>query len=83
MARISSELQCSTIANMIAVELKRLNIPVAGDEDLKYNIIYASAEYLLYFGIFNDLHECVNEIKNYIKETCSNYPNYFLTGEEN
>ena len=38
MAKIQTQLQCSTIANMLATELKRKGIDTAEDEELKYNM---------------------------------------------
>lgn len=82
MANIQNTLQCTTIANMLATELKRQAIPVAEDPDELYNIVYASAELILYEGsIDKDISLCVERIKDYIKETLRNYPNYFVTGE--
>lgn len=82
MAKIQTQLQCATIANMLATELKRKGIDTAEDEELKYNILMASADHLLNAGIANDIHECVNEIDEYINDTLINYPDYFITGEE-
>lgn len=82
MARIATELQCSTIANMLATELKRKGITMAEDEEARYNILYASAESILYGGADKDIHSCVEAIDEYIVETIRNYPNYFITGEE-
>lgn len=82
MASIQNTLQCTTIANMLATELKRQNIPVAEDPDELYNIVYAGAELILYDGnVYKDIALCVDRIKDYINETLQNYPNYFVTGE--
>lgn len=83
MATIPNNLQCTTIANMLATELKRQNIPVAEDPDLFYNIVYSGAELILYEGgVDKDIQLCVEKIKDYIRETKQNYPNYFMTGED-
>lgn len=83
MASIQNTLQCSTIANMLATELKRQGIPVAEDPDTFYNLVYAGAELILYEGgVDKDIQLCTEKIKEYIRETQQNYPNYFLTGEE-
>ena len=82
MSKIQTTLQQSTIANMLAVELKHKGIPITDDEELKYNILMASAENILNAGIENDIHECINEIDEYICDTILNYPSYFMTGEE-
>lgn len=82
MSNISSELQCSTIANMLATELKRQGIPISEDPDVRYNILYNAAELILYEGeVSKDIGFCVDAIKDYINETKTNYPNYFITGE--
>lgn len=82
MPKIKTSLQYSTIANMLATELKHKGIPTTDDEDLKYNILMSSAENILNAGIENDIHECVNEIDQYICDTILNYPSYFMTGED-
>lgn len=83
MAQISKELQCTTIANMLACELKRQGVPVAEDPDTFYNIVYNGAELILYEGgVDKDIQLCVDRIKEYINDTKQNYPNYFLTGED-
>ena len=82
MASIQNTLQCATIANMLATELKRQNIPVAEDPEELYNIVYAGAELILYDGnVYKDIALCVDRIKDYINETLRNYPDYFVTGE--
>ena len=82
MATIQNTLQCTTIANMLATELKRQGVPVAEDPDEFYNIVYSGAELILYEGgVDKDIQLCVEKIKDYINETKQNYPNYFLTGE--
>ncbi len=84
MSNISSELQCSTIANMLATELKRQGIPIAEDPEVRYNILYSAAELILYEeGVSKDIGFCVDTIKDYISETRTNYPNFFITGENN
>lgn len=83
MATIPNTLQCTTIANMLATELKRQGIPVAKDPDEFYKIVYSGAELILYEGgVDTDIQLCVEKIKDYINETKQNCPNYFLTGEE-
>lgn len=85
MASIPNTLQCTTIANMLATELKRQGIPVAEDPDTFYSLVYAGAELILYeggIGVDKDIQLCVEKIKEYINETKQNYPNYFLTGED-
>lgn len=82
MSKISSGLTVSTIANMLATEIERKNIPIAEDEDLRYNIIYGGAELISFEdGVTNDIQLCVERVKEYIINTLKNYPNYFLTGE--
>ena len=39
MSKIQTTLQQSTIANMLAVELKHKGIPITDDEELKYKIL--------------------------------------------
>ena len=83
MAQIANELQCSTIANMLAAELKRQGIPLAEDDDVRYNMLYNAAELILYEGgVDKDIQLCVDRIKEYIIDTKQNYPNYFMTGED-
>lgn len=82
MSKIQDTIQCSTIANLLATELKRRGISLPEDEDARYNIIYASAESILYEGTVSDIHDCIASIDEYIIETLTNYPNYFMTGEE-
>ena len=83
MATISNNLQCTTIANMLATELKRQNVSVAEDPEAFYNIVYAGAELILYEGgVDKDIQLCTEKIKEYIRETLRNNPNYFLTGED-
>lgn len=77
----TNELQCNQIAEMLYLELKRKNIPMAEDQDLLYSIIYSGAELIVYEGSCNDITEVVDRIKKYISDTCNNYPNYFVTGE--
>lgn len=78
---ICTDLQLTTVANMISVELHRRGIPVAEDEEERDNIISSCAEFIIYSGKITDIQECVNEIKNHISETLSNYPDFFITGE--
>lgn len=75
------ELQLSTIAQMLYLELKRQGIPLAEDTEDRSNIIFSGAESILYGCNPNDITEVVEEIKQWISETRSNYPNYFITGE--
>lgn len=75
------ELQLSTIAQMLYLELKRQGIPLAEDTEDRSNIIFSGAESILYGCNPNDITEVVEEIKQWISETKSNYPNYFITGE--
>ena len=84
MTAVSQELQCTTIANMISVELNRQHILTATDQEDKYNIIYASAEYIVfnYPEALKNIQICVDTIKEYISETIKNYPYYFVNGEE-
>lgn len=82
MANIQNTLQYVTIANMLATELKRQAIPVAEDPDELDTIVYAGAELILQdCSIDKDISLCVERIKDYIKETSQNYPNFFVTGE--
>ena len=64
-----------------AEELKRQGIPLAEDTEDRSNIIFSGAESILYGCNPNDITEVVEEIKQWISETKSNYPNYFITGE--
>lgn len=75
------ELQLSTIAQMLYLELKRQGIPLAEDTEDRSNIIFSGAESILYGCNPNDITEVVEEIKQWISETKSNYPRYFITGE--
>ena len=81
---IPNILQCSTIANMLATELKRQNIPVSDNPDDFSNIIYSSAEYILYNydNATKDISACVDVIKEYINDTVKNHPNYFISGKD-
>lgn len=82
MPNISNHLQCTTIANMIATELKRKNIPLAEDENARDSILYSAAINILYEGgIDKDIQLCVDRIKEYISNTLINYPSYFMTGQ--
>ena len=68
---------------LLAAELKRQGIPLAEDDDVRYNILYNNAELILYEGgVDNDIQLCVDKIKEFIIYTKQNYPNYFMTGED-
>lgn len=82
MNKINYTVQYSSVINMLATELKRQGIPLAEDEELRYNIISESATQICYANNFTDIQECVDEIKQYIADSQQNYPNWFLTGED-
>lgn len=80
--RVADTIQCSTIANLLLCELRLQKIPVCDDPDERDNIILASAEFILYHGVLRNTQDVVDQIKQYITDTRTNYPNYFLTGKE-
>lgn len=80
--RVADTIQCSTIANLLLAELKCQGIPVCDDPDERDAIILSSAEFILYNGVLRNTQDCVDQIKQYITDTRTNYPDYFLTGKE-
>lgn len=79
---ISNIIVKSTVENLLACELRTLGVAVAEDPDIRDTILKSSAESIIQGVSANvSMLEIVNEIQDYIKNTRTNYPSYFLTGE--
>lgn len=80
--KLTSELQCSQLAELIYLECLKRGIKLAEDESDRENILESSAEYLLYEGSLKDPREIVDRVEKYVTETAQNYPLYFEKGVE-
>ena len=81
MAKLTNELSCSQITEMLYLELKKQGIDMIEDEEANYNNLYSAAESILYEGSCTDISEVVDRIKKYISDTKTNYPTFFSTGD--
>lgn len=82
MVFVSEDISRSTIMNLLAHELRRQNITTTSDSELKYDLLSDAADIIMLELYSNQsLEDIALVIQGYIKDTCHNYPNYFLTGE--
>lgn len=81
--KLTKELQCSTIAELIYIECLKQGVELCEDEHDLENILLSAAESILMgYGEAKDLRDIVGTIESYVAETKINYPNFFRTGDE-
>lgn len=80
--KLYKELQASQIAQLIYLQCLKQGIELNKDEDVLYNILYAGAELIIYgSGNTKDPREVLDRVDEWIYETRTNYPGYFIEGE--
>lgn len=81
--KLYKELQASQIAQLIYLQCLKKGIELNKDEDVLYNILYAGAESIICgSGNTKDPREVLDQVDEWIYETRTNCPRYFIEGEE-
>jgi len=80
--KLYKELQASQIAQLIYLQCLKQGIELNKDEDVLYNILYAGAESIICgSGNTKDPREVLDRVDEWIYDTRTNYPRYFIEGE--
>lgn len=81
--KLYKELQASQIAQLIYLQCLKQGIELNKGEDVLYNILYAGAESIICgSGNTKDPREVLDQVDEWIYETRTNCPRYFIEGEE-
>ena len=81
--KLFKELQASQIAQIIYLQCLKQGIELNKDEDTLYKILYDGAESIIYgSGNTKDPREVLDRVDEWIYDTRTNYPRYFIEGEE-
>lgn len=81
--KLYKELQASQIAQLIYLQCLKKGIELNKDEDVLYNILYAGAESIICgSGNTKDPREVLDQVDEWIYETRTSCPRYFIEGEE-
>ena len=80
--KLYKELQASQIAQLIYLQCLKKGIELNKDEDVLYNILYAGAESIICgSGNTKDPREVLDQVDEWIYETRTNCPRYFIDGK--
>lgn len=79
--KLCEELQASQIAQIIYLQCLKQGIELNKDEDTLYKILYGGAELIVMQGSTRDPREVLDRIDEWIYDTRTNYPRYFIEGE--
>jgi len=80
--KLYKELQASQIAQLIYLQCLKKGIELNKDEDVLYNILYAGADLVFFSGSTKDPREVLDRVDEWIYETRTNYPGYFIKGKK-
>jgi len=76
---IETSIQCTTVVNLLTVELLRRNILTVEDKTKTYNKIHQAAEQILsYKEVSKDPALCIDTINKFIEDTLKHCPDYFI-----
>jgi hypothetical protein len=82
--KLYKELQASQIAQLIYLQCLKKGIELNKDEDVLYNILYAGAESIICgSGNTKDPREVLDQVDEWIYETRTNCPRYFIEEKNN
>ena len=79
--KLYEELQASQIAQIIYLQCLKQGIELNKDEDTLYKILYGGAESIVMQGSTRDPREVLDRVDEWIYDTRTNYPRYFIEGE--